>query len=109
MSRRGPRASGHHRASSALIAAINVRGIRQSSFVLNALTIGKLTPLVIFIAAGLFAHRSGAADRRPDAVARRSSRRPALLLIFAFGGYEVVPVPPARPAIRGARCRSRWS
>ena len=38
-----------------LIAAINVRGIRQSSVVVNALTIGKLTPLVIFIAAGLFA------------------------------------------------------
>ena len=35
----------------AAIAAINIRGIRQSSFVLNALTIAKLTPLVIFIAA----------------------------------------------------------
>ena len=29
----------------AAIAAINVRGIRQSSFVLNLLTIAKLTPL----------------------------------------------------------------
>ena len=31
----------------------------------------------------------------------------ALLLIFAFGGYEVVPVPAARRATRAATCRSR--
>ena len=37
-----------------MITAINLRGIRQSSVVMNMFTIGKLTPLVIFIAAGLW-------------------------------------------------------
>src|SRR3954468_17728272 len=38
----------------AAIAAINVRGIRQSSLAVNALTAAKLIPLAIFIIAGLF-------------------------------------------------------
>src|SRR5687767_14275598 len=38
----------------AALAAINIRGIRQSSFVVNVLTVGKLVPLVVFIAAGIF-------------------------------------------------------
>ena len=74
------------------IAAINVRGIRQSSLVLNALTIAKLTPLVIFIAAGLFAidpaRLIGGATPSLQGLSTT-----ALLLIYAFGGYEVVPVP----------------
>src|SRR5205085_3046098 len=37
----------------AVFAAVNVRGIRQSSWVVNALTIGKLVPLAIFIVVGL--------------------------------------------------------
>ena len=39
----------------AAIALINILGIRQSASVVNTLTIGKLVPLVVFIAAGLFA------------------------------------------------------
>jgi APA family basic amino acid/polyamine antiporter len=75
-----------------LIAAINVRGIRQSSVVLNALTIGKLTPLVIFIVAGLFAIDPGRLTGSPMPTLGELSTT-GLLLIFAFGGYEVVPVP----------------
>ena len=75
-----------------LIAAINVRGIRQSSVVVNALTIGKLTPLVIFIAAGLFAIDPGRLTGSPVPTLGELSTT-GLLLIFAFGGYEVVPVP----------------
>jgi APA family basic amino acid/polyamine antiporter len=74
------------------ITAINVRGIRQSSFVLNLLTVGKLVPLAVFIAAGAFfvewpRLEPGAAP----SFAQLSST--GLLLIFAFGGYEVIPVP----------------
>ena len=36
------------------LAWVNVRGIRQSAWVVNALTIGKLLPLALFIAVGLF-------------------------------------------------------
>ena len=73
------------------IAWINVRGIRQSSFVVNLLTVAKLLPLVIFIAVGIFfvdwAHFAAPATVTPEQLATG-----ALLLIFAFGGYEVVPV-----------------
>ena len=90
------------------LACINVRGIRQSAWVVNALTIGKLVPLahlhrrrlVWFIDPAQLVH--AAADHCSS-----SCRRAALLLIFIFGGYEVVPVPPARRSIRGATSRSR--
>jgi APA family basic amino acid/polyamine antiporter len=75
-----------------ILAVINILGIRQSSIVVNILTIGKLLPLTIFVAAGLFfvdwpRLSAGAA---PSAAQFSAS---GLLLIFAFGGYEVVPVP----------------
>jgi APA family basic amino acid/polyamine antiporter len=75
-----------------VIAAINIRGIRQSSFVLNTLTVGKLLPIAVFILAGIFFIDWGrlVPDRTPS-LAELSAT--GLLLIFAFGGYEVVPVP----------------
>ena len=74
------------------LALINILGIRQSAWVVNALTIGKLVPLVVFVAFGLPAIDAarlspGTLPSLPDL------SKTALLLIFAFGGYEVVPVP----------------
>ena len=40
---------------------INVRGIRQSAWLVNALTIGKLLPLALFIVVGLSLRRAGPA------------------------------------------------
>ena len=75
----------------AAITAINVRGIRQSSMVVNALTAAKLIPLAIFIVAGLFAvDFSRLAIDQPLTLSAAASS--GLLLIFGFGGYEVVPV-----------------
>jgi basic amino acid/polyamine antiporter, APA family len=74
------------------IMALNVRGIRQSSFAVNLLTIGKLTPLVLFIAMGLF-HVSWAELAPSGSLSFERVSTAALLLIFAFGGYEVIPVP----------------
>ena len=74
------------------IMALNIRGIRQSSFVLNALTIGKLTPLLIFIVLGL-PHVSGAALQVEAMPAWSEISAASLLLIFTFGGYEIIPVP----------------
>jgi APA family basic amino acid/polyamine antiporter len=76
----------------AVLAFINVLGIRQSAWVVNALTIGKLVPLAVFIALGVPAIdpsrlSTGALPQISDL------SKSALLLIFAFGGYEVVPVP----------------
>jgi amino acid transporter len=74
------------------IMALNVRGIRQSATAVNALTIGKLTPLVLFIALGL-PHVSVDALRLGGALSWDQVATAALVLIFAFGGYEVIPVP----------------
>jgi amino acid transporter len=74
------------------IMAINVRGIRQSALVVNVLTIGKLVPLVAFVLLGL-PHVSWGALRPEIALTWEQTAKAALFLIFAYGGYEVVPVP----------------
>jgi APA family basic amino acid/polyamine antiporter len=76
----------------ATLAWINILGIRQSAWVVNGLTIGKLLPLGLFIIVGVTAIdvtalHTGPVPPLPDLSAS------ALLLIFAFGGYEVIPVP----------------
>jgi basic amino acid/polyamine antiporter, APA family len=76
----------------AVLALINVLGIRQSAWVVNFLTVGKLVPLALFIIVGLTAVNVAALDLGPMPPLPDLSRS-ALLLIFAFGGYEVVPVP----------------
>ncbi len=73
------------------IAAVNVRGIRQSSLVVNLLTAGKLLPLTVFIVAGLF-FVSWPRLSASGALSASELSASGLLLIFAFGGYEVVPV-----------------
>lgn len=74
-----------------IITFVNVRGIRLSSWVINALTIGKLVPLALFIGIGLFfVDVSRLAGEGALTVAELSTA--TVLLIFAFGGYEVVPV-----------------
>ncbi len=60
--------------------------------VLNVLTIGKLLPLVVFIIAGIF-FIDPALLVPLETPTRAALSATGLLLIFAFGGYEVVPVP----------------
>ena len=73
------------------LAFINVLGIRQSAVIVNVLTIGKLLPLAIFIVVGL--PSIDIARLQPEGVLSFAQvSATALLLIFAFGGYEVVPV-----------------
>jgi amino acid transporter len=73
------------------IAWINIRGIRQSSLVVNVLTVGKLLPLIVFIIAGILAMDPGRLAPQGDLTVESVSSG-VLLLIFAFGGYEIVPV-----------------
>ena len=75
-----------------ILTLINIRGIRQSAWAVNTLTIGKLLPLLIFIVAGLAFVEWW---RLKPALPVPAEQFPAALLylIFAFGGYEVVPVP----------------
>ena len=74
------------------IMVLNLRGIRQSAWVVNALTIGKLVPLAIFIGLGL-PHVAWGALGPGQALTWNQLSTSALFLIFAYGGYEVVPVP----------------
>jgi amino acid transporter len=74
------------------LAWINVRGIRQSSLVITLLTLGKLLPLAVFIGAGFF-FVNWSRVVPSGAITFGQAEAAALLLIFAFGGYEVVPVP----------------
>jgi amino acid transporter len=70
---------------------ISVRGIRQSSLVVNVLTIGKLAPLALFIVAGIWFVDPGRLTTLPP-VERQDVGAALLLLIFAYGGYEVTGV-----------------
>ena len=71
---------------------LNLTGVRQAAIASNVFTIGKLIPLLIFIAAGLFflnrnAFAFGAA---PSTGAFSQS---VLLLIYAFTGFEMAAIP----------------
>ena len=71
---------------------VNLRGIRQSAFVVNLLTIAKLVPLTVFIVLGLwFIDLSRLTPAGPVSLTQLSTSAP--LLIFAFGGYDVIGVP----------------
>lgn len=76
-----------------VLTAINIRGIRQSAWVVNTLTAGKLIPLAVFVAGGIaVVEWSRVMPVRPLPPLDQTSAA-LLYLIFAFGGYEVVPVP----------------
>jgi amino acid transporter len=70
---------------------ISVRGIKQSSMVVNLLTIGKLAPLALFIVAGIWFVDPARLTSLPE-VTRERVGTALLLLIFAYGGYEVTGV-----------------
>ena len=71
---------------------INVRGVRQGSRVVNVMTVGKLVPLALFIVIGLAYVQPGRLTTLPP-ITLQQSLAAGLLLIFIYGGYEVVPVP----------------
>jgi amino acid transporter len=74
------------------LAFINIRGIKQSKWVVNTLTIGKLTPLLLFIVVGIwYVDPARFASMPPVPIEQAAAA--ALLLIFAYGGYEVTGVP----------------
>ncbi len=75
-----------------VLALINIRGIKQSSWVVNVLTVGKLAPLLLFIVVGVwFIDLEHFAAMPPVSMSQGAAA--ALLLIFAYGGYEVTGIP----------------
>lgn len=79
-------------AATVAIAIVNIRGVRTAAIVANVFTIGKLVPLVLFVAVGLF-------FVEPSSYVPQSTPTPAsfstamLLLVFAFTGFETATVP----------------
>ena len=73
------------------LTVLNVVGVRAASYTVNLLTIAKLVPLAIFVVVGLFfVDRSRVALALPEL---GSLRQAALLLVFAYGGFENANVP----------------
>ena len=70
-----------------IITLVNLWGIRESAMMTNILTIGKLLPLFVFVAVGMFFVQR--ANFTYDAVPQYSAFSSAvLLLIYAFVGFE---------------------
>jgi amino acid transporter len=76
----------------ALLATVNILGVRRAAAVNNALTLGKLIPLALFVLVGVFY-----VDGRllvPSVVPAAGALSGAVLLaIYAFSGFEVLGVP----------------
>lgn len=75
-----------------LLAALNVFGVRLAAIASNFFTVGKLIPMLVFVAAGLFFlnPHAFALGARPSASAFSQS---VLLLIYAFTGFEMAAIP----------------
>jgi basic amino acid/polyamine antiporter, APA family len=74
----------------ALVTAINVRGVRQAAWTVNLFTVAKLLPLALLIVLG-------AVHLRGDVLATQRVAAPdwagaVLLMVFAYGGFEVAVV-----------------
>ena len=74
------------------LALINFRGVKWGAWTINMFTIGKLVPLGIFVALGIFYVDWGAFGGMltPNMNGFGES---VLLLMFAFGGYELITIP----------------
>ena len=74
------------------LAFINIRGVKSGARAVGAVTIAKLIPIVIFIAAGVF-------FIRPEFIAwpgwpsGEALGKSVLLLVFAFSGIEIALTP----------------
>lgn len=75
----------------AVLTAVNLIGVKQSALMTNVFTAGKLIPLIVFAAVGLFFVDAGnfSFDAVPEYGAFSSA---VLLLIYAFVGFEVAVV-----------------
>ncbi|MGD8815810.1 MAG: APC family permease [Acidobacteriota bacterium] len=74
------------------LAAINLVGVRYGSWVINFFTITKLAPLLLFLAVGLFYIEPGNFEGMLD-ISGGDLGVAVLMLMFAFGGYELITVP----------------
>lgn len=74
-----------------ILTGINYVGVKKTTDVNNVLTIGKVLPLLVFVGVGFFFLQPANFDFSvlPDFPSFSNS---VLLLVFAFGGFEVVVI-----------------
>jgi APA family basic amino acid/polyamine antiporter len=77
------------------LALINIRGVKMGTWVSNLFAIGKLVPLLILVAVGLFfIHSHGSpVPTVADSHSAGSWLSAILLLIYAFTGFESALIP----------------
>lgn len=75
----------------ALLAAINIRGVEAGARTAVTLVIAKLLPLIFFVAVGAW-YVQGARLAVHAAPRASALGQAALLLLFAYGGFENTPV-----------------
>ncbi|MGH9849975.1 MAG: APC family permease [Blastocatellia bacterium] len=74
------------------LTTVNVIGVREAALVSNLFTIGKLTPLLLFVVAGLF-FLGPQPFTAPAAPSYSDFSTAVLLLVFAFSGFEMAVIP----------------
>ncbi|WP_342316841.1 APC family permease [Lysobacter sp. FW306-1B-D06B] len=74
-----------------LLVAINIIGVRAAANAGVLLAIGKLVPLVLFVAIGAFHVDASLAAPAGAPLSVRSLGEAALLLLFAYAGFENLP------------------
>ncbi|HKP86985.1 MAG TPA: amino acid permease [Blastocatellia bacterium] len=76
----------------ASLTVVNIIGVRDAARVSNVFTIGKLIPIMLFIAAGFFFLDAGNYSfREPPTYSAFSSS--VLMLVYAFTGFEMAVIP----------------
>jgi amino acid transporter len=70
----------------AVVTWINVAGVRQASWTVNAFTVAKLLPLAVLVGVGIFQIDRGVLATQSVAVPRWTDA--VLLLVFGLGGFE---------------------
>jgi amino acid transporter len=79
-------------ATIAVVAGVNIRGVRQGARLNVVTTVAKLLPLLLLVVAGIFAIRPEHVVIREMPAAAELSRA-SIVLIFAFAGIESALVP----------------
>ncbi len=75
-----------------VITLINLRGVRETALATNIFTVGKIVPLLVFVAIGLFYVEPG--NFNFDVVPATSDFSAAVLvLIYAYAGFEAAVIP----------------
>jgi basic amino acid/polyamine antiporter, APA family len=75
----------------AVIAGINLRGVRQATWAVDLFTLAKLLPLVLLVVVGL--PQVKGAVLQTQQVADPQWSQAILLLLFAYGGFEAPLIP----------------